>query len=406
MESVRSMRAVQRKPVPFIEDQDQNILACRSTYLHLKISSKISLAVINHPRIIMESLLSDHDAFLGKIAHLLQLEKKIQEVSLLATGKVTIEQTGCASWGNEDCDLFTVFIEIPSIKFVELGHRIDSLQKEILKKAQFLLRLIERESIEAVVISPDIPYDPKWREKITRAPASELAQDIETQRNLMVSVAAGGARIQLVNEEYKERGIRIQTGLMALRIKDPNPYKDLWEWYGKWRSGDLPTYQSRRQYLSDLFSRVIERLRTYSPSSATVVFPEPTGWAKIDSIIEEARRRLAEAKDEIGYQQLGLICRETLILLAQTVYDPTRHPIIDGVEVSPTDAKRMLEAYLQSELGGHSNEVARKHARASLEFANDLTHKRTATFKNAALCAEATSSVINIIAIVSGQRNP
>jgi hypothetical protein len=354
----------------------------------------------------MESPLNNHDAFLGKIAHLLQLEQKTQAVSLLATGRVTIEQTNRTTWGNDDYDLFTIFIEISSSKFVELGPRIDNLQQEVLKKSQFLLRLIERESIEAVVISPDIPYDPKWRDKIIKAPPSELIQKIEAQRDIMVSVATGGARIQLVNEEYKERRIEIQTGLMALRIKDSNPYKDLWEWYGKWSSGDLPTYQSRRQYLSDLFSPAIERLKNYSPSSSTVVFPEPTGWVKIDSSIEEARRRLAEAKDEIGYQQVGLICRETLISLAQTVYSPARHPILDGIEASATDAKRMLEAYLQIELDGHSNEVARKHARASLEFANDLTHKRTATFKNAALCAEATTSVINIIAIVSGQRNP
>lgn len=354
----------------------------------------------------MESPLNDHDAFLGKIAHLLQLEQKAQTLSLLATGKVTIERTSCRTWGNDDCDLFTIYIEIPSTKFLELGPRIDNLQQEVLRKSQFLLRLIERESIEAVVISPDIPYDPNWRDKITKAPPSELIQEIETQHNLMISVATGGARIQLVNEEYKERRIKIQTGLMALRTKDTNPYKDLWEWYGKWSGGDLPTYQSRRQYLSDLFSPTIEWLRNYSPSSASAVFPEPTGWAKIDSSIEEARRRLAEAKDEISYQQVGLICRETLISLAQTVHDPARHPTLDGVEASTTDAKRMLDAYLQVELESHSNDAAKKHARTALHFANDLTHKRTASFQNAALCAEATSSVVNIVAIVSGQRNP
>ncbi|MCX5723478.1 MAG: hypothetical protein NTX84_02950, partial [Nitrospirae bacterium] len=71
-----------------------------------------------------------------------------------------------------------------------------------------------------------------------------------------------------------------------------------------------------------------------------------------------------------------------------------------------TDAKRMLDAYLQVELESHSNDAAKKHARTALHFANDLTHKRTASFQNAALCAEATSSVVNIVAIVSGQRNP
>jgi len=85
----------------------------------------------------LENPLHDHDAFLGMIVHLLQLEKKTQEVSILATGRVTIVQTGSTSWGNEDCDLFTIFIEIPSAKFVELGHRIDTLQQEILKRHNF-----------------------------------------------------------------------------------------------------------------------------------------------------------------------------------------------------------------------------------------------------------------------------
>jgi len=353
----------------------------------------------------MESPLRDHDVFLGKLAHLLQLERKSQEVALLAAGKVHIEHTGSEFYGN-GCDLFTIYIEIPSKQFMELGHRIDSIQQAILEKAQFLLKLIEREAIEAVLISPDIPYDPEWKSNITKPSSEELIQEIEAQRNLMVSVATGGARIQSVNEEYKVRRTRILTGLATLKIKDPNPYKDLWEWYGKWSSGDLPTYQSRRQYLADLFHPLIEGLKNYSALTPSVVFPEPTGWVKVDRSIEEARRRLAEAKDEIGYQQVGLVCRETLISLAQTVYDPTRHQGSEGIKVSATDAKRMLDAYLQVELSGHTNEVSRKHAKAALDFANELTHKRTANFKDAALCAEASTSVINIIAIISGQRNP
>jgi hypothetical protein len=35
-----------------------------------------------------------------------------------------------------------------------------------------------------------------------------------------------------------------------------------------------------------------------------------------------------------------------------------------------------------------------------------LQHKRTADFRHAALCAEATAAVINLVAIVSGQRDP
>ena len=66
----------------------------------------------------------------------------------------------------------------------------------------------------------------------------------------------------------------------------------------------------------------------------------------------------------------------------------------------------MLDSYLAVELAGSSNAIARKHAKASLDLANQLQHQRTAAFRKAALCAEATASVVNIIAILSGVRNP
>ena len=104
---------------------------------------------------------------------------------------------------------------------------------------------------------------------------------------------------------------------------------------------------------------------------------------------------------------MGLLCREALTSLAQTVFDPDQHAPFDNVEISKTDAKRMLDRYLAVEnLTGESNTIARKHAKASLDLANELQHKRTAVFRDAALCAEATASVVNIIAILSGIRDP
>jgi len=65
----------------------------------------------------------------------------------------------------------------------------------------------------------------------------------------------------------------------------------------------------------------------------------------------------------------------------------------------------MLEAYISSVIPGKSNETLRRHAKASLDLANNLTHRRTADFRLAALCAEATNAVVNIIAIISGRRD-
>ncbi len=243
----------------------------------------------------------------------------------------------------------------------------------------------------------------------TSAPADknkDLLDEIEAQRSLMITVATGGPRIQEVNPEYQERRDRIAAMLAELDIPEPNPYSDLWAWYGKWSSGDLPSYNSRRQFISNLYSPLIDRLKRGTAPRASGIFQGPTGWNKVDRTLSEIRQRLERASTEEQFQAVGLLCREALISLAQTVYDPSRHKILDDVEVSPTDAKRMLEAYLATELAESENKVARQHARAALDLTNELQHKRTATFRQAALCAEATASVVNLIAIMSGQRDP
>jgi len=135
----------------------------------------------------------------------------------------------------------------------------------------------------------------------------------------------------------------------------------------------------------------------------TQVFEEPTGWQKVDRQLQEVRLRLDTARSEEQYQAVGLLCREVLISVAQEVYESEHHSH-DGVTSSDTDAKRMLEAYFSSELDGGTNEEARAHAKAALRLALALQHKRTADFRMAALCAEATSSVVNILAVIAGRR--
>lgn len=135
-----------------------------------------------------------------------------------------------------------------------------------------------------------------------------------------------------------------------------------------------------------------------------VVFEEPTGWQKVDRQVQEIRLRLDTADAEEQFQAVGLLCREALISVAQEIFDPLKHKPKDGLMPSDTDAKRMLEAFLEDELGGATNEEARAHARAALRLALALQHKRTADFRTAALCAEGTFSVVNIIAILAGRR--
>ena len=236
----------------------------------------------------------------------------------------------------------------------------------------------------------------------------EILRHLNRLRDTLISVSTGGPRINDVNVEYSESYSHLTGQLEARGLKNPIPYADLWEWYGKWSSGDLPSYQSRRNYIRSLFGPLERQLREGASSRGAEVFIEPTGWAKIDFALGEIRKRLESASTEIQYQSVGHLCRETLISLAQAVFDPKLHPPIDGGkdEISKTDAKPMLDRYLAREVSGSSNENARRHAKASLALANELTHKQTAVFRDAAICAEATASVVNIIAILSGRRNP
>src|SRR5882724_6440980 len=119
-----------------------------------------------------------------------------------------------------------------------------------------------------------------------------------------------------------------------------------------------------------------------------------TGWQRVDTDLAKAQERLASASSESDYQGVGHLCREVLISVAQAVFDPARHPPLDETKPSDTDAKRMLGAFFAAELSGDAQEELRRHGRAALDVSVALQHKRTADVRYAALCLEATSSVV------------
>jgi hypothetical protein len=240
------------------------------------------------------------------------------------------------------------------------------------------------------------------------SPASikALIQDIETQKALMINVSTGGQRIQQVNDEYKKRREEITSKILTLKIEDPNLFSDLWAWYGKWSDGSLPSYQSRRIYISELYQPLLDgifRLSARKYESTLII--EPTGWARVDRIVDKIIQALPRAKNEEDFQSIGLLCRETIISLAQAVYIPDLHPPLDNVMPSETDAKRMLESYVAAQLPGSSNEELRKYVKDSYQLAVTLQHKRNASFRESALCVEATRSLVNTIAIIAGRRD-
>jgi hypothetical protein len=226
----------------------------------------------------------------------------------------------------------------------------------------------------------------------------ELIDKINFLKNTMTSVSTGGQRIQDVNDEYKKLYREVTIEIKRLGLKNPNPYSDLWEWYGKWSSGEMPQYRDRRAYIIELFKPILSQLENHNNSEELEV--ELTGWERIERSVGEVRLRLGEAQNEEQFQAVGLICRETIISLAQEVFDAEKHPTTDGVQPSSTDAKRMLDAYISNELPGKENEGLRRYAKSTNALANELTHKRTATLKLAKLCSSASINLVNLFRIL------
>lgn len=96
----------------------------------------------------------------------------------------------------------------------------------------------------------------------------ELLRGIDRLKGVMIAVATGGPRIGEVQYEFTELYDAVDSELRQRSIANPIPYRDLWEWYGRWSSGEMPSWQSRRAFVSELFRGLVEDIRSsHMPAS-------------------------------------------------------------------------------------------------------------------------------------------
>jgi len=248
----------------------------------------------------------------------------------------------------------------------------------------------------------DISVRPTW--DTMEGPAT-LLPELILHREMMISVATGGKSIQEVDDYYGARQARLVEGCAAAGIKYENPHEGLWDWYHFWKEQGWESWSERRNYVRKLFADPMKAAigRVHNPRP--VAEREPTGWELVDRQIAKARLQFDRASAEEDWQGVGHTCREILISLGQAVYDPNVHGATDeeGKRISDTDARRQLDAWLKHQMAGGSNKEIRAHIRASLDLANNLQHRRTATRQLAALCLEATASAVAVVAIIAGR---
>lgn len=228
----------------------------------------------------------------------------------------------------------------------------------------------------------------------------ELLLLIDSVKNLMTAVSTGGPRIQEKNNDYKALKSDIAERLSTMNLVDPNTFPDLWAWYGRWSDGSMPKYQDRRDFIGKLYQPLIDTLMEEGGAPATAPDDEPTGWERVDRVWVKIKTRMRSAHNEEDFQAIGHQCREIMINVAQIVYDPNKHPSSDGIQPSKTDAKRMIDSYINFNLSGLSNEELRRHAKTTCDLANALQHRRSADKKDALVCMEATRTVINLLQIL------
>lgn len=78
-------------------------------------------------------------------------------------------------------------------------------------------------------------------------------------QSLMVQVSTGKANMRSTEREYQYLYRDIQSIFSDLKITNPNPFTSLKDFYGYW-SLKLSTYQSRRDYINNMYNAVEIRI--------------------------------------------------------------------------------------------------------------------------------------------------
>ncbi|MES1181270.1 MAG: hypothetical protein ABUL44_00590, partial [Flavobacterium sp.] len=333
------------------------------------------------------------------VTELFNAEKELDLADLLRTSEITSEATYYDNW-NGGTTYYSIYITVSVERFVKLQDRQTESEAKIKEKTELVLRPYENTQIGQVYIIPKSIPKIEWDRIADLFNKDELIGEINYLKDTMISVSTGGQQIQDVNVEYQKRYNKVNTALKRLTFENPNTFNDLWQWYARWSSGEMPQYKNRRAFIGEMYGNLLKSLQETEQPELLNISVNMTGWERIDRTVKEIKMRLKQAANEEQFQTIGLLCRETIISLAQAIYLEDKHPTIDGVKASKTDAKRMLDAYVAVELAGGANENLRKYARASNDLANELTHKRTANAKDASLCASASISLVNLIGIL------
>ena len=346
----------------------------------------------------------DNPTELSQLFDLVKLilkERGVPEISnILRNARINIIDTVDTTFLGGDI-AYTIQIVVEAKKYSSYNkHQIDIFESNISACLNEITKTDECVSFSTKITPSLILNQVNHIENDSHPEIKEIRQKIDTIKNIMVSVATGGDRIQVVNERYQALNNTVRSMCDKLNIIYNNPFDSLWDWFGKWKA-DFRTYQERREYISELFSPMFASLDVYKLTNVEVLI-QLDDWTRIKRTVAKIKSDSASAQNEEDFQSIGLLCRDVLISLAQAVYDPIIYGDKDeeGKSIGKADAVRMIGNYFNVKLKGKQTKELRDYAKASNAIANQLTHKRTATRTDMLLTMSSTIALINFIGIL------
>lgn len=256
--------------------------------------------------------------------------------------------------------------------------------------------------LDTINIIPLIEYYVDWKSIAGKTSKEELINKIRREMEILELSSTGG-HIRDFKDEYMNIHEFNKETLKILNIPHPLIFTNIDNWitYIKQQGDLLSSYASRRTFIKKTFEELLNILSD-SDEDENIKFDfTPTGWEKIDDSVMSLQKQLREINDRIDLNQIGVRCRETIIMVAQEVYIDSIHKPSDYKdEISNSDSSRMIQGFLEYELEGGSNKEKRTYAKNINNLANKLVHSSTVTLIDAQLTLSATISLITIIKIL------
>lgn len=321
-------------------------------------------------------------------------------IEVIKKSEYSLDYLDHDNW-NGGIDFYRLTFHLKYCDFVKLGE-IKKEYEGIIKNSVDKFYNDEYEIISEVTIVSKIDLYVDWAAITQSENKNSLLKKLQHEKEMLIQVGTGKIIIKnkIENEAYIEEHQYICSILEQLGLSHVNNYSDLWKWYSDYKERQLNTYQSRINFINNLYAPLFEVLENSEESKLKYISYEPTGWENIDDSVCNMKSKLLTACQTEDYQAVGMYGRELLITLAKTVFDKDKHPSSDGIDIGPTDSKRMLEAYIHYCLKHKSGPREVKFAKAAIDFSNELTHRRAANSMDAELCFNAVVSTVNIIRVI------